>query len=205
MNGPGIGDRGAGHGISPHREWAAAGVLLLLLVAAGSLMWRAVEPRNGQHHDTRLRSGYHLVFVVIAPTQLGAGQRSYVAAIQRARGAMRKFAASQGYYFSTVGISDDFSTRRGLEVLAELGPFDELVVGRNWLNSGVDKYVTARGASAAVPQLLVLVQRIRIGRDPVVSYGDSREMLRLIGTRPVEAWAKENYPITARLAESEAP
>ncbi len=89
---------------------------------------------------------------------------------------LRVAAHAHGDSFSTVGVSLDGSVADGKAWLAPFGTFDELVFGRNWLNSVVVEYIWSDpDAKPAIPQLILLrhhVERgqrtIRLSRDTIV-------------------------------------
>lgn len=166
--------------------------LVLFVAVSVVLSWRALFPAVKPTIDTRLQTGEHLTLVLVAPTT--ADDREYIEMVGDAISAMRLYARKHGYHFSTVGVSDDWAVSRGLEILAEFGPFDEVVVGRNWFNTGVERYITEFGAQAAVPLVAVFLQERQLDTTPWV-YGESRELIRVVGRGPLGGWSAGGFAI----------
>ena len=75
------------------------------------------------------------------------------------------------------------------KTLGEFGTFDEVIVGRNWFNTGIERYVTQPGAMEVVPQVVVTLQEKRIDTTPL-QYGESRELIRLVGSAALKQWGR---------------
>lgn len=144
--------------------------------------------------DTRLEPGWHLTFAFIAPTSAATGQ--YEDAVKGGRAAMRQAASAAGVHYSTVGVSDHWSVEAGMELLNRFGPFDEVVVGRNWLNSGVKRYITDIQGEDAVPQVVVILQRIGTHTKPL-TYSTPRILLRAVGYGAVLEWQRVKFSLPA--------
>ena len=173
-------------------DTTALAVLVLLLGIGVTITWRTVRPPDVPAIDTRLESGNHLTFVFLAPT--GAANEEYVQEVELAKSAMRRYARESGYHYSTVGVSDDWSIERGLAILAAFGTFDEVSVGRNWFNTGIQRYITEAGALAAIPQVVVFAQEADLETDPW-TYGTPRELVRVIGAGGMEAWSRRQFVV----------
>jgi hypothetical protein len=100
-----------------------------------------------------------------------------------------------GAYYSTVGVSDEWSTARAWGLLKEFGPFDEISVGRNWLNTGVKRFVTDLAGEAVVPQVVVIAEDVRVDTLPFV-YGKPVELLRVVGVDGMRAWASAGFLVS---------
>jgi hypothetical protein len=141
--------------------------------------------------DTTIATGRQLTFVLIAPT--GEPDSAFVSAVKRGRDVMLSYAVSHDYYFSTIGISDDWSVARGLALLERFGPFDEVVVGRNWFNLGIDKYISDLHALPGVPQLVITTQYVNADTLPFIK-GHLEVPLRLLGHESIANWAARHFP-----------
>lgn len=88
---------------------------------------------------TRYVSGTHLLYVVAAP--LGRTADSHLANLIRSgRDSAQAVATRNGMPFGTIGISPEWRISNGLKSLNKIGPFDEVIVGRNWFNHGIAEY-----------------------------------------------------------------
>jgi hypothetical protein len=89
---------------------------------------------------------------------------------------LRRAATARGNVFATIGVAIDGPRSRGEAWLDKFGSFDEIVVGRNWMNSAVAHYIWSDpDALPAIPQLVLVTHRvspsprvIRVGADSVV-------------------------------------
>jgi hypothetical protein len=90
---------------------------------------------------------------------------------------------------ATVGIAIDEDVASGLEGLRAFGRFDEMNVGRGWLNTGATHYAVRDIAGVLmVPQVLVVVRQVSNGGKIHVS-DDSLEF-RLAGMGEITEWAR---------------
>ena len=171
---------------------AVLGLLIFGALAIGLRSFAAEAPRD--EIDTKFRTGTHISFILIAPTS--NANRAFVDAISSARDSVRAYARRNNYIYTTIGIADDWNPERGVEQLSEYGHFDELIVGRNWLNSGVELYVTQEAAPNEVPQVLIVRRTVSVDSLPV-QYGPLTQILRMSGTDDVLEWARAGFPILA--------
>ena len=104
---------------------------------------------------------------------------------ERARGMNRQFAS--------MAVVQSQSTDSGIRFLRRFSRFDELAVGRSWLNAALDRYVyREHEGAAATPQLLV-VQR---AAEPGVPHFTHEEVvLRLVGYDQIESWVRAGAKI----------
>lgn len=172
-------------------DWRARGVLGLIVLTSVTLVaWEFKPPAERVAVDTKFRAGTHVTLVVVAPTSLP--DPVFASNVRSALDSIRSTTLRKGFLFSTIGVSDNWSTERGLLILERMGPFDELIVGRNWLNSGVELYVTALGGRAAVPQLVVVARQIAID-ERGVHYGETHELQRVVGGAELENWSRRGF------------
>ena len=171
------------------------GILFFLIAIAAVMTWRTLSPKAPPHVHTQIAPGHHLTFVLLAPTT--DSDREYQRLVDGARNAMSQHARESGFFYSTIGVSDDWSVERGLRILGAFGMFDELIVGRNWFNTGVERYITTPGALAAFPQVLVLLQERWLEEGRWVS-GDIVELIRLVGSTELGGWSNRQFtlPVT---------
>jgi hypothetical protein len=101
--------------------------------------------------------------------------KELISAVPRLLDSLRTAAAARGHLFSTIGVSTD-SPPRGIDWLKRFGDFDEVVVGRNWMNTAIVQYVWSdRADMAGMPQILLVEHRVQstprsivVGQDRVV-------------------------------------
>ena len=170
----------------------------LLLCVGGWVFKSAVWPEPSPVIHTQRQSGTHMTLVVVAPTSKPS--EAMGALVQEATAAMEQAARDAGMLFSTIGVSDDWSVERGLELLSALGHFDEIIVGRNWFNSGIMLFVDGLGGPPAVPQIVVVGQEKEIRSGPWY-YGPMEELARAVGRDEMSAWAERGFPVNSVVGE----
>ena len=107
-------------------------------------------------------------------------------------------AKAEGTPFSTLGISAGPSIHRGLEYLERFGPFDEIAIGREGLNTVAMRYLAEEfPAEASFPQVLVIERQLK-SWEPGYSFETERVLVRAIGVPQIEAWVASNAPIRPR-------
>lgn len=139
-----------------------------------------------------MKSGPHLTFVLVAPT--ANSDTALTFAIRRAHAVIKDRSKNEHLLFSSIGISDTWNTDSGVVQLSEIAKFDEIIVGRNWLNTGVAAYINSFGAQAAVPQVIIVTENIDTEKVPHV-YSSRREVARLVGRRELEEWLASGAPL----------
>lgn len=168
--------------------WFVLAALMGVGCYIGYLSW---ESQQSPTIDTAYRSGDHLLYVV-APEI--ASSDSLILFVSEGRDSLRQFASREGLHFGTIGVSFDWSVQRGIGVLDKLGPFDEYVVGRNWLNDGVRMYMSELQVRPSVPQVVIFIQSVVIS-DSLIQFGPLQEKLRLKGVAEIAEWSHSGYPL----------
>ena len=165
----------------------------VLMLIAGTWFFRsAVWPEPSPTIHTERKPGIHVTLVVVAPTAKPPDEM--VAIVEDAIAAVGQSTRDAGMFFSTIGVSDDWSVERGLGLLRAFGHFDEVIVGRNWFNSGIVMFVEGLEGPAVVPQIVVVRQKKTIieGR---WTYGPMEELARAPGLAEMSKWAMSGFPI----------
>ena len=169
---------------------AAYSFLATLAVAAATLVTITLRhPESATVIDTRIESGHHLTFVLVAQ-EVAPGTRlrpTYVTQVRAARDSLRALAAREGIYYSTVGIAQHWDIAEGLRVLDEYGPFDEVSVGRGWFNTAGFRY-----HASTVPGVLVFLDDIAVGQTSWTSRG-LVEVMRVEGYRSMRDWVARGF------------
>lgn len=168
---------------------ACASVLYLGRVALPE--FRGDLPAATETTGTRESTGTEIVMLVIGSSTCGASMNDslprIVASIATAAGNRAEAAGKQ---FATVGVAIDGSASAGLKFLSRIDQLDEIVAGRNWLNSAAVTYLWRDlPGNAALPQV-VLIERpievdtknIRVGKDSLLA--------RVIGLDSLSLWAR---------------
>ena len=98
---------------------------------------------------------------------------------------------------SLVGVALDWSTDAGLRYLNELDSFDEVIVGRNSLNTGLDRYVRLHKQSVRVPQFILIERDIMFPDSSALAFGPDRLLAVHVGRQEIIKWAAAGVPVPA--------
>jgi hypothetical protein len=167
-----------------------------MVCVASYLTYRTWQAKGALEVYTRYTTGSHLLMVVAAPFEQTPNLAHIVMTGIDSASAV---AERSGVPFGTIGVSADWRVERGMQMLRSLGSFDEMIVGRNWLNHGVAMYMTEFGVRPKLPQIALFTRPIEIA-DTVISYGPLRELLRLEGMDAIENWAASGYQLPMPVA-----
>ena len=102
---------------------------------------------------------------------------------------------TEGLRSSFIGVALAGNTEGSRRFITEFGPFDEIVVGRGWLNSAVVTYVWRDpDGSAGVPQLILVRRTVTVNERGINVSPDSL-LFRLTGARAITSWAQSGAPL----------
>ncbi len=127
-----------------------AGVALLcamLVFGGGKLILTLRDNRaasapvpSRKRSEPRTREELLLIYVGASFCQ-ASGDRDLRNAVKAAARVVRQRAEETGADAVTVGVSIDWAVELGSKHLARYGEFDEIIVGRNWFNTGARPYI----------------------------------------------------------------
>jgi len=141
-------------------------------------------------------NGPQIQVVLIGSAGCGASrQPAFVSAFRQIRARFEQLRGQTGMHVSFVGVALDRVIEDGLAFLSELGPFDQVSVGGDWLNDEAVRFLWRDLPGAGgIPQVLVVRRSLlktstwyRLGRDAVV--------LRKVGIEALSAWAMAGAPV----------
>ena len=122
------------------------------------------------------------------------------AALRKAVLRLQERTEAAGKSFAFVGVANDWDVEAGLEFLESNGPFDEIVVGRNWFNTlSAEHLFMNEQAQAALPTLIVYEQEIT-RRDGQPYFAGKRYQTALIGAEVIW-WVERDVPLPYSFAE----
>lgn len=108
---------------------------------------------------------------------------------------LQRQAQAAGQRFRAVFVGMDWDPDSGLALAREDGFWDEIIVGRNWLNAGAERYIWSDTATAPVlPQVILFEQRIEMGAR--ITFGQRHVLRRLVGLPAFQAWVRQGAPRT---------
>jgi hypothetical protein len=129
---------------------------------------------NAAFND-RLGTTSEVVLVLMGNSQCGACNDPDVpAAVARLKTMTDSAATRTEMRFSFIGVSLDWNVGNGLEYLARYGGYDEVIVGRNWLNTGVTSWIWRdHPGPPSMPQAVLLLRTIEQGERGITISRDS--------------------------------
>lgn len=175
------------------------GVCLFALTNSESITrvhW-ALEQSGRYEPSYRISSGGELALVYIGSSRCGPSNADELPGwIDDLKVHFAEVAASRGVGFTAVGIARDWDAAAGVSHLRKFGLFDEILVGRNWLNTGLLRYVwNDLPGPAATPQLILVERSLVVpdGENRWTGYDIRKERLvaRKVGLTEIQRWHQE--------------
>lgn len=119
-------------------------------------------------------------------------------AVMEVKQSLSRKAADAGYGFSVTGVSLDWVPERGFEHLRRFGNFNEVVIGRNWVNSAALKYMWQEfPGRTGTPQIVVIMRRLQVPgeRYAAAQVISERLLARKLGTNEIFSWSNGGAPL----------
>jgi predicted metalloprotease with PDZ domain len=165
--------------------------LALLLTAVGLAEERPYQPSHSNPRGTEL-----VAVLVTTESCIGSRQPGFDTAIREMKRLLANRAEADGQPFSVTGVSLDWSVEDGIEHLKKFGAFDEIMVGRNWFNSGAVHYIWRDlPGTPATPQVLLFERHVEPGPKGI-NFGTERPLARLVGSDAIAEWVGQGAPLT---------
>ena len=116
-------------------------------------------------------------------------------AVRAAVLALQDRARAEGKAFAYVGVANDWDIEVGLDFLKASGPFDEIIVGRNWYNHAAAPHLFMNpDAIPALPTVVVYEQDVTSGDRGLVFSGE-RYLAAVSGGPALAEWAADGAPL----------
>ncbi len=185
--------------------WSRIAVWLILSATAFLVVeqrLRSVDPGQG---DGRLRSGDEMLVVLLVSAHcVAARSEEFELAVREMLVQLNARAQEVDYLYATQAVALDWSVKDGLKFLRDLGEFDEVSAGRNWLNSGSVTYLLRDlPGEPTIPQVLVLRRRIAVDR--YVAVGPDELLMRKIGAAEIIRWVHDGTPLPLTVLSKTTP
>lgn len=181
----------------PPRSALAVVLLVAMAIMIPLLLNREViaEPTL-----TPIRDGTELVFVLmVSSTCSGISAPGFDEALTVVRSYLEEEAKDTGRTLVKIGIATDWILEDGIAVLNRFGPFDEIMVGRGWMNSGAVEYLWDDfPGRASVPQIVVLERDVTTGK--FIQVLGTKVLYRKSSAGQIIEWARS---LESRRSESE--
>lgn len=165
-------------------------------VQFGSEVPQGVTDMNGD-----LPNGSELVMVYLGTPTCGYCTRPEMAPMVRdAAATLRATAMEEGVHFVTVGVSANWVPGQGWRFLDDIMDFDEVVIGRSWLNSEVVALGWDHpGVDVVTPQIIVYRQSVVAPSDSTRgSISREAPLVRVSGLPVIQRWVDAGCPLEWR-------
>ena len=146
-------------------------------------------------------SGDHLVaYVLLSHRCPFSRDKTTQAAVAQIRSSLKTLEGREYAKVSVVGVAVEYDLNAGFEYLRGLQrsarAFDELSIGRGWLNDFVTALVWRGGfAQPATPSVVVLRRRVDASAYPQISVGPDSLLLSVRGRPDLVSWVAQGTPI----------
>ena len=170
----------------------------LLPVPELSVRWSMPALSGDEYAPTgSTEPGEQLLLVYVGSSTCGWSNRPELPGmIRRLKGELSSRAAAAGTQFAAIGVARDRKAEDGLAHLEKFGPFDEVLAGQGWANTGIQEYIYGAADMAGpgvTPQLIVLSRRLDYSVGHVAAK-EQRVLLRKTGLGNITEWVEAGAP-----------
>lgn len=176
--------------------------LLAALAASTPLLAQAPPALARTTADTtpyipryQMPNGRQLVVVYVGGSE-AMRMPEFVAAVRNMKPLLARQAAERGVALSIAGVSLQWEVERGLRDLQSMGAWDEIVVGNNWINAGMQHWVWRSDGRPVTPQVAVYERDVAM-RDSVITFGVEHQIARFEGWTQISEWVRRGAPLPA--------
>lgn len=134
--------------------------------------------------------------LLITPDCEAAHTRDFKTVLWFGLDSLRNLARRRGYRPSLVAAALSANSESVRSFILNLGPFDEIVIGRGWLNTAALQYVwrDVPGISA-VPQLVIVRRDVSVSPEGAVAVSSDSVVMRLTGAEAIMRWSRAGAPL----------
>src|SRR5579884_580598 len=159
-------------------------LLTLPAILAGALS--AQQPAYVPAND--LPNGREIVAVYIGGENCGPCHAPEVkAAVRNMKVLLATQAKHDSAAFSVIGVANDWDTKVAADFLADVQPFDQMVLGGNWTNLAIERFIWRDSTGqAAMPQVVVIERNVVRGNR--ITFSEPRVLRRVVGATDIPAW-----------------
>lgn len=141
--------------------------------------------------------GKQLLLVYVGSSTCGWSNRAELPPMVRnLKAELQVRATAVGRRFAAVGIARDRRADDGLAHLEKFGPFDEVMAGHSWANTGIQEYIYGgpnMAGPGVTPQIILVSRQLdySVGHVSVV---DEQVLLRKTGLGEISEWVTAGAP-----------
>lgn len=169
------------------------------VIGSASVGWLATHEYVSTHISRgiarTLQPGRELAVVLVGASWCAASkEKGFDSVIASTFAGLRRQASARQARFAAIGVALDWDVSEGVKFLNSFGDFDEIEVGRDWLNAGYDRYVhTVQGVNG-VPQIVVILRDVT-RRGSVISLGKDSVLASVVGPQAIRKWLAAGLPL----------
>lgn len=172
----------------------------VVLPAVIYLTWATViaeRSRANAQSTQALSSGTEIVAVFFTTsTCVGNSYPGFRDIVRNINVGLADMGRMNGFVPRRIGVSLDFDIEAGLATLREFGPFDEVSIGNNWVNTAALRYMMLEmPGKLAVPQLVVVRREVFAERGSQIAVDSEEVLLRLVGSDEIDSWYGSGMPL----------
>lgn len=154
-------------------------------------------PASAQQYvpATDLPNGKEIVAIYVGAQSCGPCHSPEVkTAVRQMKTLVAGQAQKSGAAFSVMGVANDWDHTVALAFLADVGPFDQQVIGGNWTNLAIERYIWRDpNGNTAMPQIIVLERTVTPGRS--ITFTEPKIIRRVLGAKDIPEWVAKGAPI----------
>lgn len=140
------------------------------------------------------KSSEVLAIVVSARSCSPCNQPEYKTAIRNMKPLLARQLSGSGVSFAVVGLGLDWNVDTARAYFAALGKFDELILGRNWFNTGAVAYMWRDSVAVPAMPQVVLVRRRVVDTGGRMAVSADSLLARFVGSDEITAWVARGAP-----------
>jgi len=142
-------------------------------------------------------NGREIVAIYIGSSTCGPCLTPEVkAAVRKMKVLVADQAKKQGASFAAIVAANDWEISKATTFVEPLGEFDQLVLGGNWTNLAIERYVWRDPEGVpAMPQVLVIERTVTSGSR--MTFSEPKVLRRVMGGKEIPAWVESGAPISA--------
>lgn len=169
-------------------------LILILLILTDPIQAQSTSAYGPDHYeiDRDLKSELNLVYIGAswcAPCRRDSLKQT----LEELKLVLYDRAKEENMNYSVIGVSNDQSIQEGLELLNSTGYFDEVIIGKKWINSGsIDFIWDQKEVKPAVPQIIVFNRSLKFEEGIIA--GEKNIMVRKVGVREIDQWFEDGAP-----------
>jgi len=155
--------------------------------------------------DYRLNKQHEIVLTYVgSSTCVWSNKKKLPSKIDSLKKLVMKQAEINNIGFNTIGIAKDWNINQGINYLKRFGYFDEIIVGNNWHNLGISKYIYGDKITGTAETPQVILTKRTYKESSIVGIGNNNvtneikneiELFRKIGLKEINQWIKEDAEI----------